>query len=506
MPITVTIRDLKAIKHLEFEVPTKGAFVVTGANGCGKTSLLTSLHRLGAGNAFQTGIPGGKKATGIDGIDNTSIRYEVNGKSVTYRYNSTRWSATPRSHSKLIEQAFAEVLFLKADSSRVEPTQNELRGVKKQLADPQLRNFMNAVFDTNRFDRMYSVRLPGRNLTAHLMEISDPAARKKSFYSEKNFSLGELCVMRLALRVRNMKNGGLYVIDEFEMALHPAAQIRLFAELEKLANQANCTVLVSTHSSSLIKSVRRTNIIYLENDQGHVAVHTNVYPTYALQHLALDEESAPDKLIFVEDVSAKYCVDAMWLLHLKTRIAAGNGSTPSVQIAVIGGYKEVLRFLARSGSFVPSMTRRLAALDADAEAACVPPIPNAAHSPPNLTIPQQLYQAQRGSVVFLPWTPEVGLCDLLRSDLNTHRRGIQNATGVATLLISLAGISAHVGKTGKEQRDACKIAVDEIAKTIAEKKSCTDERAKEMLFDYLVNATATAHPSVMQKMCGILFS
>jgi len=31
----------------------------------------------------------------------------------------------------------------------------------------------------------------------------------------------------------------------------------------------------------------------------------NVYPTYALQHLALDEESAPDKLIFVEDVSAK---------------------------------------------------------------------------------------------------------------------------------------------------------------------------------------------------------
>ncbi|MFL6696602.1 MAG: AAA family ATPase, partial [Vitreoscilla sp.] len=94
MAVQVTINNLKGIKTLVFDVPMQGAFVITGANGCGKTSLLTVLHRMGAHNAFQTGLPGGKKASSIDGIDDTSIQYDVNSKSVVYKYNSTRWSAT----------------------------------------------------------------------------------------------------------------------------------------------------------------------------------------------------------------------------------------------------------------------------------------------------------------------------------------------------------------------------------------------------------------------------
>ncbi|MBZ2397760.1 AAA family ATPase, partial [Erwinia amylovora] len=92
-----------------------------------------------------------------------------------------------------------------------------------------------------------------------------------------------LCVMRLGQKLLAMKNGGLYIVDEFEMALHPAAQIRLFKQIERLSDLAPCTVLVSTHSSSLIKSVARKNIIYLENNDGEVSIYRNVYPTYALQ-------------------------------------------------------------------------------------------------------------------------------------------------------------------------------------------------------------------------------
>ena len=44
MGVQVTINNLKGIKKLVFDVPMKGAFVITGANGCGKTSLLTVLH------------------------------------------------------------------------------------------------------------------------------------------------------------------------------------------------------------------------------------------------------------------------------------------------------------------------------------------------------------------------------------------------------------------------------------------------------------------------------
>ncbi len=505
MAVVIKIKNLKSIKHLEFEVPLQGAYVVTGANGCGKTSLLTVLHRMGASNAFQTGLPGRSKAAAIDGIEDATFQYDINGKTVVYRYNNTRWSATPKSNSGLVTQAFSDVLFLKADSSRVEPTQNELKGVKKQLADVRLRTFMNAVFDTTRFNNLHRIRLRGRNLDAHLMDKSLPGDKKKTFYSEKTFSLGELCVMRLGQKLLGMKNGALYIVDEFEMALHPAAQIRLFRETEKLAKAANCSVLVSTHSSSLIKSVKRSNIIYLENEAGQVTVHRNVYPTYALQHLALDEESAPDRLIFCEDVAAKHCLDALRVQHIKRQHAAGTVGLPSAQSAVIGGYQEVLRFLERSGSFVPTMTRRMAALDADAEPLCMPPLVQPNIPAPQLTIPQTLYTAQRADVVFLPWTPEVGLCELIRNDFALHTQGIRAETGINNLAISLASVNAHVGKAGKELRDCCKKAIDTIATSIATKNTWSEDRARETLFAYLVQATFLTNPAVILQLSGRLF-
>ena len=312
--------------------------------------------------------------------------------------------------------------------------------------------------------------------------------------------------MRLGQKLLSMKNGGLYIIDEFEMALHPAAQIRLFREIEKLAEAASCTALVSTHSSSLIKSVKRANLIYLENDGGNVSIHRHVYPTYALQYLSLEEESAPDKLIFVEDVSAKHCLERMWLEHIGQKQSSGKVPLPTVQFAVIGGYKEVLRFLERSKAFVPSMTRRMAALDADAEFDCLPPTPTAANPVPKLNVPQQLYAAQKGDVVFLPWTPEVGVCDLIRSNVAAHTHGIQAYTGVTNLIISMAAVSAHVGKTGREQRDTCKATIEALAGVIAQKKTWSEDRARESLFSYLVRSTFSENPAVMNQVCGRLFN
>jgi len=311
--------------------------------------------------------------------------------------------------------------------------------------------------------------------------------------------------MRLGQKLLGMKNGGLYIIDEFEMALHPDAQIRLFREIEAMTGTVNCAALVSTHSSSLIRNVKRSNIIFLENDSGEVTVHRNVYPTYALQHISIEEDSAPDKLIFVEDVSAKHCVDAMWRQYIQDAQTTQSGPLPSVQITVIGGYKEVLRFLDRSGSFVPKMTRRMAALDKDAESVCVPPAPGSGALPQVLTVPQQLYDTQKGDVVFLPWTPEVGVCDLLSSNVVFHKQGLQKFTGVGNIPLSLAQLRAHVGKVGKDQRDTCKATMDAIAAIIAQKNSWSHDRSREALFAYLVDAETNANQVTMKILRSKLF-
>lgn len=504
MAVKVTIQNLKSIVNLEFEVPLAGAYVITGANGCGKTSLLTTLHRMGANNAFQTGLAGAKQANGIDGLENARIKYDVNDKSVSYRYNKERWSATPKSNSSIVLQVFNEVMFLKADSSRVEPTPNELIGVRKYPADANLRGFLNRVFDTKKFDKLLKINLPGKNTVAHLIEMEHVAGKKKNYYSEKAFSLGELCVMKLAKKLLSVKNGALYIVDEFEMALHPAAQVRLFFEIEKLAKDRNCTIIVSTHSSSLIRSVGRNNIIYLENIDGNVLVHRKVYPTYALQYIALDEDNPPDKLIFVEDVSAQSCVDAMWRMYVAEN--KSPHTLPTIRTVVIGGYQEVLRFLDRSASFVTATTRRMAALDADAEPICMPPVAIAGAAPLRLTVPQELYQKVKGNTVFLPWTPEVGLCDMFQADLPKHLKALKIFTGLMDLKISNAEVNDHIGLGDAEARAKCKTTVLAIAGRISVKKACTIERAQEELFAYLVDAYKKIDKVTMATLSGKLFS
>jgi len=108
--------------------------------------------------------------------------------------------------------------------------------------------------------------------------------------------------------------------------------------------------------------------------------------------------------------------------------------------------------------------------------------------------------------VFLPWTPEVGICDLIRSNVATHRLGIQAYTGITNLTISQASVNTHVGKTGKEQRETCKVVIDELASVIAKKKTWSDDRAREALFDYLVDETTKTSQQVMLKLSGKLFS
>ncbi|MGU2309992.1 AAA family ATPase [Pseudomonas aeruginosa] len=503
MAVKVKISNLKSIKNLEFDVPMSGAYIISGANGCGKTSLLVALHRMGAPNAFQTGFPGAKQANGIDGLEDAIIEYEINGRSVAYRYNDVRWSATPKANSKLVTEAFSSVHFLKADSSRVEPTANELKGIKKHPVGNELKAFLNSVFDTEKFNDMHYVTLRGRNAVAHLIDVTVDGARKKSWYSEKSFSLGELCVMRLAKKLLAAKARALYIIDEFEMALHPAAQIRLFDQIKSLAKSKKCAVLVSTHSASLIRNARRSDLIYLENNAGDVTVHRNVHPTYALQYITVEEDNYPDCLVFVEDVSAKNCVDAIWRYCVQSKKAAH--SFPSVRVVVVGGHNEVLKFLQRGASFIPNNVKTVAALDLDVKERCLPPAFQEGGEIPELSVSQSLYRDLRDRVEFLPWTPEVGVCELFSKSYEKHVDGFRRYCGGVDSGLRKADFSRVNTLRDGELRAECKRVFDIMADQLARRKSWTVDRAKEEFFSYLVSIYWNEKKQEMDRLSGRLF-
>ena len=89
----VKLRNIKGIAEMDFPFPErKGVYVLTGANGSGKTSLLIALCRLGDKMAFthfrvNVNKPGGLQ---IDAYNNSSITYCTGTEEVKYQRKGIR--------------------------------------------------------------------------------------------------------------------------------------------------------------------------------------------------------------------------------------------------------------------------------------------------------------------------------------------------------------------------------------------------------------------------------
>lgn len=70
----ITLKNIKSINYLEFSFPDKnGVYLLTGGNGCGKTTLLIALNRLGDNLAFSKNIK--TSTAGFDSFRDAQIIY-----------------------------------------------------------------------------------------------------------------------------------------------------------------------------------------------------------------------------------------------------------------------------------------------------------------------------------------------------------------------------------------------------------------------------------------------
>ena len=89
----IIIKELRSVKYLEFDVPTSGVHVLTGCNGCGKTSLLITLNRICNNTAFSS-LKFGRKV-GMDKFSSTRITYTNGTSDITYKRTNRGWEPTP---------------------------------------------------------------------------------------------------------------------------------------------------------------------------------------------------------------------------------------------------------------------------------------------------------------------------------------------------------------------------------------------------------------------------
>ncbi|MBF60219.1 MAG: ATP-binding protein [Halomonas sp.] len=464
----VELENLKGISNLEFDIPGAGLWLLTGLNGSGKTSLLAALYRIRHGRAFQDHYKTTAMQEKLDTFKDAKIRYKINGQEVTYSYGGKRWPPTPRSNANILSQfPYPSIHFVQADGSRVEAYAEEIIPRRINQVNNDITDFLTSVLHNNKWNDLKFVNTRrGTGNQAFLLPYR--AGRETHYYSEKNFSLGELCVLKLAQKMSTAENNSLILIDEVEMALHPQAQVRLLNKITQIATNKNLTVIFSTHSSTLIKNIDRRNIIFISrDDQGSYTTKTNVFPAQVLGEIAFDEEVKSDFIFFVEDEEAKLLLEQVCGKFDENR----NTHKPMYKVVPVGGYYQVMQMLERSALIIPTHVKRHVFLDDDVRTEAIP----AARRNGTRSI-TDLYDRVMNSVSFLPCTPEIGVTEMLEafhSNMNVNELRVE-FYGTTVNLDNHIMLARYQDITGDSPRKVAKSKLDSIVEYIF--NSCgTDE-------------------------------
>ncbi|MDR3745660.1 MAG: AAA family ATPase [Acidobacteriaceae bacterium] len=481
---SIKIRKLKDIKALDFEIPNPGVHLLAGSNGSGKTTLLACLRRLCHANAFQFHFLSSLQSNRLNNFNEAEVTYTLNDESVTYAYAGERWVPRPRRSSNLLHSFnYPDVLYVGATASRITPRPEDFSPAKLKSAPSTVIKAANSIFETNRFSELKTINLKtGNKNQAFVLIDRRPEQAKNYYFSEKNFSLGELCVLKLLRELNNCHNGTLVLIDELEIALHPKAQIGLIRYLEQLAKEKALTVIVSTHSVTLLKSANRNKITFLEKmEDGNTAVFSNCFPAYALGGISMSEERIPDSVIYVEDEAARTITEILLRLCINDKYAR-DAAPPTIRVLPVGDYNNVVRFRDKNKAVLPDYVKQWILLDKDVESDIVNAMNASSESPM-----RDAFHRNSAIIRYLPFTPEVALIKHLETKNTDVRLALREKYINQQIQIPLSMLKT-TNVDGSGLRKECKQLLRKIVEHIrSETKNESDERIAEFLYESLAN-------------------
>lgn len=417
----IELTNIKKIKSLTFTIPRQGVWILTGLNGSGKTTLLAAIFRIRAQHAFQKHYKTSPLENRLDNYDGASVKYSIDGQEVTYKYGGKRWRARPRANSGLFERfPFPVVEYIDANAERIEPFADEINIRRLLDADIEIKLFLRNVLGDPKWDNLKYVNTRrGRGNDAYLIPYR--VRNENYYYSEKSFSLGELCVFKLAKKIHSVPDGSLLLIDELEMALHPQAQVRLVDELKRVADIKILTIIFSTHSATIIKTTSRKNLMYLKEDIDRtVSVTQDTYPAQVLGEVAFDDELTADFMFFVEDKEAQILLEQIVGEYFSV-YRPERSHQPLYKIAPVGGFIQVVEMLNSASYIFPSYVKRFAFLDEDVHSETLREARRSRNH-------QLVARLEAPGVKFLPTTPELGFITMI--ELPTEAAFLQTLEGL----------------------------------------------------------------------------
>ena len=365
--LNLEIENIKNIHKAEIEIPLeKGIYCIAGKNGSGKSTIMTCL-----GGLVNTKVLDNLSSKRTSSISKITYKYEGKSFSKTINIGSSLWKKTGKNFAfNGLYEGSVFYGYRYKDSQKVN-TLLEKGSIHSTVLTDVSEDFQK---DLGKIlygdDKHYKNLKKIKNLMkAHQLTLENIAYFYEydgNLISQYRMSSGECLLISLLAYIydtfinpparieenetdnsdKNNKSikkaidktkPNLLIIDEIEVALHPSAVINLISYLQKIIEEYNLVVILSSHSPELLHKINPNNIYMLELLNNEVIVTNPCYPSYAIRSVYIHDGF--DYIILVEDDLAKYIVS--FIIQSK-RLTISK----LIHILPVGGCDNVLQLQA----------------------------------------------------------------------------------------------------------------------------------------------------------------
>ena len=268
----IILENIKDISELsvEFVFPDSNIIVVTGKNGAGKTSLVKAYYLLKDPQIFT-------KLSGLNAVRTDSrVSYNLDGfEPFEFAFSAKVGDLDSTDTIPAPEKVVAELpvpfgerfnqfsLIAKHDSE----IRTNIASSQYERADG-LIDFLSKIYATNKFENLQVTKVKKYKFYFLL--------REDDYYiREDHFSSGEYFIIQLFRLVTS--GAKLILIDEMDVALDAAAQIRIYHALKSLVLQFNARLILISHSLGFMSTVDDGGLYYLEEIGGKISLEMRSY-------------------------------------------------------------------------------------------------------------------------------------------------------------------------------------------------------------------------------------
>jgi len=259
MRIHITLKNIQHIREMEFDVDLDrhALICITGKNGAGKTTLVKAIRNLTNAGTFSSTSSGD-----IFGPE-SSITYQVDGSTIFFGYDATLGTLDSSDDiPESLRTSIATELSIPHGERftwypRVSDADEDIRRARvlmKYGTPVELRSFLRDIYQTSKFDELAEVSV--RKKRFYFLPLSD-----NKYLREDYLSSGEYFLISLYRHITRGRR--LIVVDEIDISLDAAAQVRLVRNLRQLSKRYGTCFVFTTHSLAMMRTVEPQELYYM---------------------------------------------------------------------------------------------------------------------------------------------------------------------------------------------------------------------------------------------------